>query len=82
MDSTVVNIETLDEVAAYAGKGEPVAAITEAAMRGEIDYRESLRRRVAMLAGVDSGLLARVYDEKLALNDGAQQLVSECRRRG
>jgi phosphoserine phosphatase len=82
MDSTVVNIETLDEVAAYAGKGEPVAAITEAAMRGEIDYKESLRRRVAMLAGVDSALLARVYDEKLGLNDGAQQLVLECHRHG
>ena len=82
MDSTVVNIETLDEVAAYAGKGEQVAAITEAAMRGEVDYKESLRRRVAMLAGVDSALLARVYDEKLALNDGAHQLVSECLRQG
>lgn len=82
MDSTVVNIETLDEVATYAGQGEQVAAITEAAMRGEIDYKESLRRRVAMLVGVDAALLARVYDEKLALNDGAQQLVSECRRQG
>ena len=82
MDSTLVNIETLDEVAAYAGKGEQVAAITEAAMRGEVDYKESLRRRVAMLAGVDAALLARVHDEKLALNDGAQQLVSECRREG
>ena len=82
MDSTVVNIETLDEVAAYAGKGKQVAAITEAAMRGEIDYKESLRRRVAMLAGVDAALLARVYDEKLALNDGARQLVSECHRQG
>ncbi len=82
MDSTLVNIETLDEVAAYAGKGEHVAAITEAAMRGEVDYRESLRRRVAMLAGVDAALLDRVYDEKLALNDGAQHLVAECRRQG
>ena len=82
MDSTVVNIETLDEVASYAGKGGQVAAITEAAMRGEVDYKESLRRRVAMLAGVDAALLARVYDEKLVLNDGAQQLVSECHRQG
>ena len=82
MDSTVVNIETLDEVAAFAGKGKQVAAITEAAMRGEIDYKESLRRRVAMLAGVDAALLTRVYDEKLALSDGAQQLVSECHRQG
>jgi phosphoserine phosphatase len=80
MDSTLITIESLDEVAAYAGKGEEVAAITEAAMRGEIaDYAESLRRRVAMLAGVDAALLARVYDEKLALNDGAERLVAGCR---
>jgi len=82
MDSTLVNIETLDEVAAYAGKGEQVAAITESAMRGEVDYKESLRRRVAMLAGVEAALLARVHDEKLAFNDGAQRLISECQRAG
>ncbi|MGZ8994188.1 MAG: phosphoserine phosphatase SerB [Burkholderiaceae bacterium] len=82
MDSTLVNIETLDEVAALAGKGEQVAAITESAMRGEVDYRESLRRRVSMLAGIDADLLARVFDEKLALNQGAAELVSECNRQG
>ena len=82
MDSTLVNIETLDQVAAYAGKGEQVAAITEAAMRGEVDYKESLRRRVAMLADVEAAILDRVYDDKLALNDGAQRLISECQRHG
>ena len=82
MDSTLVNIETLDEVASYAGKGEQIAAITDAAMRGEVDYKESLRRRVSLLAGVEATLLARVHDEKLALNDGAQRLVSECRNAG
>jgi phosphoserine phosphatase len=82
MDSTLVNIETLDEVAAYAGKGEQIAAITDAAMRGEVDYKESLRRRVSLLAGVEATLLARVHDEKLGLNDGAQRLVSECRNAG
>jgi phosphoserine phosphatase len=83
MDSTLISIESLDEVAAFAGKGEEVAAITEAAMRGETsDYRESLRRRVAMLAGVDATLLTRVYEEKLALNDGAERLVSTCRAAG
>ena len=82
MDSTLVNIETLDEVAAYAGKGEQVAAITEAAMHGEVDYKESLRQRVAMLRGADASLLARVYDEKLAFNDGAQRLIAECRNAG
>lgn len=82
MDSTLISIETLDEVAAYAGKGEPVAAITAAAMRGEVDYKESLRQRVSMLAGVEATLLARVHDEKLAFNDGAQRLVSESRNAG
>ena len=83
MDSTLINIESLDEVAAYAGKGAEVAAITEAAMSGEIaDYKDSLRRRVAMLAGTDVALLARVLDEKLALNAGAQELVSACQRAG
>jgi phosphoserine phosphatase len=83
MDSTLITIESLDEVAAYAGRGEEVAAITEAAMRGEIaDYKESLRRRVAMLAGTDAGLLQRVFDEKLTLNAGAERLVAECRAAG
>jgi len=83
MDSTLITIESLDEVAAYAGKGDEVAAITEAAMRGEIaDYRESLRRRVEMLAGIDAALLQRVYDEKLALSDGAERLVARCRAAG
>ena len=83
MDSTLITIESLDEVAALAGKGEEVAAITEAAMRGEIaDYKASLRRRVALLEGVDAGLLQRVYDEKLRLNDGAERLVAGCRGAG
>lgn len=82
MDSTLVNIETLDEVAALAGKGAEVAAITEAAMRGEIDYKQSLRRRVGMLKGVDAALLSCVYDEKLAFNDGAERLVRQCHAAG
>lgn len=83
MDSTLINIESLDEVAALAGKGEEVAAITEAAMRGEIkDYAASLRKRVALLAGVDAGLLQRVLDERLRLNDGAETLVGACKRAG
>lgn len=83
MDSTLIDIESLDEVAAYAGKGREVAAITEAAMRGEIaDYKESLRRRVAMLAGADASLLDRVYEEKLHLNPGAEELVRACRGAG
>ncbi len=83
MDSTLINIESLDEVAALAGKGEEVAAITEAAMRGEIkDYAASLRRRVALLEGTDTGLLARVLDDRLRLNDGAAELVAACKRAG
>jgi phosphoserine phosphatase len=83
MDSTLINIESLDEIAAYAGRGEEVAAITEAAMRGEIaDYRESLRRRVAMLGGADAALLNRVYEEKLRLNPGAEDLIRACRAAG
>jgi phosphoserine phosphatase len=83
MDSTLVNIESLDEVAALAGKGKEVAAITEAAMRGEIaDYKESLRRRVAMLAGVDAALLERVYEERLRLNPGAEALIAACKAAG
>jgi phosphoserine phosphatase len=83
MDSTLINIESLDEVAALAGKGCEVAAITEAAMRGEIkDYRESLRRRVAMLAGADAALLQQVYEGRLRLNEGAEALVGACRQAG
>ena len=83
MDSTLINIESLDEIAAYAGRGEEVAAITEAAMRGEIaDYRESLRRRVAMLGGADEGLLGRVYEERLRLNAGAEELLRACKAAG
>jgi phosphoserine phosphatase len=83
MDSTLIDIESLDEVAACAGKGKEVAAITEAAMRGEIaDYAESLRRRVAMLAGADAALLDRVYEDRLRLNPGAEELIRACRAAG
>lgn len=83
MDSTLVNIETLDEVAALAGKGTEVAAITEAAMRGEIaDYAESLRRRVAMLEGEPASLLERVYEDKMMLNPGAEALLVAARAAG
>lgn len=83
MDSTLINIESLDEIAALAGKGAEVAAITEAAMRGEIaDYVESLRRRVAMLAGADASLLERVWNERLRLTPGAEVLLSTAKRLG
>ena len=83
MDSTLIAIECVDEIAAVAGKKAEVAAITEAAMRGEIaDYKESLRRRVALLQGVPASALQRVYDERLRFNPGAERLVAACKAAG
>jgi phosphoserine phosphatase len=76
MDSTLITIECIDEIADFAGKKKEVAAITEAAMRGEIaDFGESLRRRVALLAGTSAEVLKRVYEERLHLSPGAEQLL-------
>jgi len=74
MDSTLITIECIDEIAALRGIGDEVAAITAAAMRGEIDFRESLTRRVALLEGLPVEALARVYDEQLRLSPGAERL--------
>jgi phosphoserine phosphatase len=83
MDSTLITIECLDEMAALAGKGTEVARITEAAMRGEIsNYDESLRRRVAMLAGVPVDVMQQVYDTRLQLTPGADTLVARAKRAG
>ena len=83
MDSTLITIECIDELADLAGKKTEVAAITEAAMRGEIaDFAESLRRRVALLAGTPAALLERVYAERLKLSPGAEVLLSAARRAG
>jgi phosphoserine phosphatase len=83
MDSTLIAIECVDEIADVAGKKAEVAAITEAAMRGEIaDYKESLRRRVALLQGVPASSLQRVYDERLRFNPGAERLVAACKAAG
>ena len=83
MDSTLINIECIDEVADAAGRKAEVAAITEAAMRGEIaDYKDSLRRRVALLRGVPAAALTQVYEERLRLNPGAQTLVQACQQAG
>ena len=83
MDSTLINIECIDEVADAAGRKAEVAAITEAAMRGEIaDYKDSLRRRVALLRGVPVAALTQVYKERLRLNPGAQTLVNACQQAG
>lgn len=83
MDSTLINIECVDEIADAAGRKAEVAAITEAAMRGEItDYKESLRRRVALLAGVRESHLEQVWQQRLRLNPGAETLVAACQRQG
>ena len=80
MDSTLINIECIDEIADAVGKKAEVAAITEATMRGEIkDFKESLRRRVALLQGVPVTALQQVYDERLQLNPGAAELVAACK---
>ena len=83
MDSTLINIECVDEIAGAAGRKAEVAAITEAAMRGEIaDYKESLRRRVALLKGVPVAALHEVYDRRLRLNPGAETLVRAAQEAG
>ncbi|MES2957715.1 MAG: phosphoserine phosphatase SerB [Pseudomonadota bacterium] len=83
MDSTLINIECVDEIAAAAGRKAEVAAITEAAMSGEIaDYKDSLRRRVALLAGVPVAALEAVWSERLQLNPGAETLVRACQGAG
>jgi phosphoserine phosphatase len=83
MDSTLINIECVDEIADAAGRKAEVAAITEAAMRGEIaDYKDSLRRRVALLKGVPVAAMQQVIDRRLRLNPGAETLVQACRAAG
>lgn len=83
MDSTLINIESLDEIADAVGRKAEVAAITEAAMRGEItDYKDSLRRRVALIKGVSVSDVERVYSERLQLNPGAAALVAACKAAG
>jgi len=83
MDSTLINIECVDEIAAEAGRKAEVAAITEAAMRGELpDYKASLRARVALLEGVRVEQMEAVYTQRLQLNPGAVELTQACKAAG
>jgi len=82
MDSTLIAIECIDEIADMQGLKPQVAAITEAAMRGELDFAESLRRRVALLEGLDERALQRVYDERLQLNPGAEMMLARLKEHG
>ena len=79
MDSTLINIECIDELGDFAGRKREVAEITEQAMRGELDYPQSLRKRVALLAGLDESVLERVYAERLRLTPGAEALIAACK---
>src|SRR6266508_531254 len=79
MDSTLITIECIDEIADLRGVKPQVAAITASAMRGEIDYRESLRRRLELLAGLQESALQRVYDERLRLSPGAERMLERLR---
>jgi phosphoserine phosphatase len=82
MDSTLITIECIDELGDFAGKRAEIAAITAQAMRGEIEYRESLRRRVQALAGVPESSLSNVYDQRLKLTPGAETLIAACKKQG
>lgn len=81
MDSTLIRQEVIDELAHEAGVGATVAAITEAAMRGEIDFSESLKQRVAALKGLEQSVLERVA-ERLTLTEGAERLIKTLRMLG
>ena len=82
MDSTLITIECIDEIADLQGLKPQVSSITEAAMRGEIDFAESLSRRVSLLKGLDQSALQRVYDERLQLSPGAETLLAAVRAAG
>ncbi len=82
MDSTLITIECIDEIADMLNLKAQVASVTEAAMRGEIDFAESLKQRVALLAGLDESALQRVYDERLKLTPGAETLLAQLQARG
>jgi phosphoserine phosphatase len=82
MDSTLITIECIDELGDLAGKKAEIAAITAQAMRGEIEYRESLRRRVSALRGLPEASLTKVYEDRLRLTPGADALIKACKDNG
>jgi phosphoserine phosphatase len=82
MDSTLITIETIDELADLVGRKAEVAAVTAQAMRGEIEYDESLRRRVAVLKGLDESALERLYKERVKLSPGAERMIAGVKRAG
>ncbi|HEY6240175.1 MAG TPA: phosphoserine phosphatase SerB [Burkholderiales bacterium] len=82
MDSTLIAIETIDELADLVGRKAEVAAVTAQAMRGEIEYDESLKRRVAVLKGLDESALDRLYTERVKLSPGAARMIAGVTRAG
>lgn len=82
MDSTLITIECIDEIADMQGLKTQVSEITEAAMRGELEFQESLIRRVALLKGLDESALERVYKERLQLSLGAENMLSKAQELG
>ena len=82
MDSTIIGQECIDELAALAGVGEKVARITERSMRGELDFEQSLRERVALLAGLPEIAITEVLEKRVTLNPGARELVMTMRAHG
>ncbi|HEX7221031.1 MAG TPA: phosphoserine phosphatase SerB, partial [Burkholderiales bacterium] len=82
MDSTLINIECIDELGDLAGRKAEISAVTAQAMRGEIEYRESLRRRVRALAGLSENSLVQVYEQRLKLTPGADALIAACKKHG
>ena len=82
MDSTMISVECIDELADYAGAKAEVAAVTERAMRGELDFESALDARVALLKGLDAGIIHRCHDERVRLTPGALTLVRTMRAHG
>ena len=82
MDSTIIGQECIDELADYAGIKPSIAAITERAMRGEIDFADALKERVALLEGLDVAIIGRCLEERIRPNPGAETLVRTMRARG
>ena len=76
MDSTLISIECIDEIADFANMKDQVSAVTEQAMRGELDFAQSLTARVKLLTGIDESALQKVYDERLTLNPGAEEMLA------
>ncbi len=82
MDSTLIQCECIDEIADFLGLKDEISVITERAMRGELDFAESLTERVQLLAGLDASVLERVYEERIRLTEGAEKLIKTVQSNG